>query len=90
MRIDFETYEVIFEIYLGDKLVQKQSMQAPRIILERQFVNLANEIANDERPMRIKMIKPEVIWDQFEQKHKVLNNYIEFRNYPVEEEQYDN
>ena len=30
--------------------------------------------------MQIKMIVPQIIWDNFENKQKVLNNEIEFSN----------
>ena len=33
----FETYEVTFEIYIEDKLINKQTMQAPKEILMANF-----------------------------------------------------
>ena len=84
MRIDFNMgmgiHEATIEIYLGDKLIQRQSMQAPQMFLKSQFMNLVEQIAKDDRPMRVKMIVPDVIWDRFEQKNKILNNYVEFNN----------
>ena len=75
-----EFYKVAFEIYIGDKLVQQQEMQAPRAILEASFIQTANQIANDKRPMKIKMSRPQTIWDEFANKQKVLKNEIEFKN----------
>ena len=80
MGMDMGIHEAILEVYLGDKLIQKQSMSAPHMILKSQFMNLVEQVANDDRPIRIKMIKPETIFDQFEQKNKVLYNYVEFNN----------
>lgn len=84
MHINFsmgmDIYEASIEVYLGDKLIQKQSMKSPRIILEQQFMSLVEQVSNDERPIRIKMTVPDIIWDTFEQKTKTLNNYIEFYN----------
>ena len=76
----FEPYEVIFEVYIEDKLTNKQQMQAPKEMLIANFVQTAKQIQSDKRPIKIKMIRPEVIWDKFEQKQKVLNNEIELSN----------
>ena len=75
-----EMHEVIFEVYIEDKLTNRQQMQAPKEILIANFINTAKQIKNDQRPIKIKMIKPYVIWDEFEQKQKVLNNEIELSN----------
>ena len=76
----FEMHEVAFEIYIEDKLTNKQRMQAPKQALIMSFLNTAKQIQNDKRPIKIKMIRPEVIWDEFEKKQKVLNNEIELSN----------
>lgn len=70
----FETYEATFEVYIEDKLVNRQAMQAPKEMLMANFVQTAKQIQNDRRPIKIKMIVPVIIWDEFEQKQKVLNN----------------
>lgn len=72
----FEMHEVVLEVYIEDKLVKKQTMQAPKEILMANFLQTAQQIRNDKRPMKIKMIRPEVIWDEFENEEKVLNNEI--------------
>lgn len=72
--------EVIFEIYIEDKLTNRQQMNAPKEVLITNFLQTAKQIKNDQRPIKIKMIRPEVIWDDFEQKQKVLNNEIELSN----------
>ena len=76
----FETYEVAFEIYIEDKLANKQIMQAPKEILMANFIQTAKQIQNDQRPMKIKIVRQEVIWDRFENKRKVLNNEISVGN----------
>lgn len=83
MRINFdafEMYEVTFELYIKDKLVSKQTMQAPKKILIAEFLQTAQQIQNDSRPIKIKMTKPDIIWDNFEQKQKVLNNEVSISN----------
>ena len=76
----FESYEVTFEIYIEDKLSNKQTMQAPKEMLMIQFIQTVNQISKDQRPIKIRMFRPEVIWDSFENKQKVLNNEIVFSN----------
>lgn len=76
----FETYEVTFEVYVEDKLNNRQTMQAPKQIIVANFLQTAQQIQKEQRPIRFKMIVPNVIWDEFEQKQKVLNNSIEYSN----------
>lgn len=75
-RSMFETYEVALEVYIVDKLVQKQTMQAPKELIMVNFMQLAKQIQNDSRPMKIRVVRPEVIWDNFENKEKVLYNEV--------------
>lgn len=76
----FETHDVIFEVYIEDKLTNRQQMQAPKQMLITNFLQTAKQIQNDKRPIKIRMIRPEVIWDKIEQKQKVLNNGIALSN----------
>ena len=76
----FEIYEVVFEVYIEERLTNRQQMQAPKDMLIANFLQTAKQIQNDKRPIKIKMIRPEIIWDNFEQKQKVLNNEIELSN----------
>lgn len=76
----FEPHEVIFEIYIRDNLVNKQTMQAPKDMLIANFMQVVQQIGNDQRPMKIKMIVPNTIWDKFENKQKTLNNEVSFSN----------
>ena len=76
----FEPYQVTYEIYVGDELSNKQTMEAPKEILIANFIQTVKQIQNDKNPIKIKMIRQETIWDDFENKQKVLNNEIEFDN----------
>ena len=80
---DVETYEATFEIYLEDKVIKKQTIQAPKEVLIMQYIQTMQQIANDKRPMKVKMIVPQVIWDNFENRQKVLNNSTTFSNNPM-------
>ena len=75
-----EQYEVDFEVYIEDKVVQKQKMQAPDIMLIRNFMQVANQIRADKRPMKVKMVRPDFIWDRFENVQKPFNYEIECCN----------
>lgn len=75
-----DIYEVVFEIYNEDKLVSKQTMQAPKEMLMIHFIQTVDQIGKDRRPLKVKMIRPNVIWDNFENKQKVLNNEVAFSN----------
>ena len=76
----FETYDVIFEVYIEDKLTNRQQMQAPKEMLIANFLQTAKQIQADRRPIKIKMIRPEEIWDKFEQRRRVINNEIALSN----------
>ena len=76
----FETYEVVFEIYIEDKLVKQQTMQAPKELLIANFMQTVNEISKDARPIKITMLRPETIWDNFDKKQKVITNKVIFSN----------
>lgn len=76
----FETHEVAIEVYIEDKLTNRQQMQAPKEMLIANFLQTAKQIQADRRPIKIKMIRPEEIWDKFEQRRRVLNNEIALSN----------
>lgn len=75
-----EMYEVIFEVYIEDKLTNRQQMQAPKEMLMANFAETAKQIKNDQRPIKLKMIVPYTFWDEFEKKQRVLNNEVELIN----------
>ena len=76
----FETHEVIFEVYIEDKLTNRQQMQAPKEMIIANFLQTAKQIQADRRPIKIKMIRPEEIWDKFEQRRRTMSNEIELSN----------
>ena len=76
----FETYEVNVETYIEDKMINKQTIQAPKEIIMVQFAQLYEQVKQDKRPIKIKMTRPETIWDNFENKQKVITNEIAFSN----------
>jgi hypothetical protein len=75
-----DAYKVNYEIYIGEQLVQKQSIEAPKEMLMINFIQNAQQIGNDKRPMKIRMVVPNTIWDNFDDKEIILNNKITFSN----------
>ena len=76
----FEIFEATFEVYLEDRLINRQTIQAPKEMLMVQFAQLYKQIAQEKRPMKFNMIVPQIIWDNFEKQQKVLNNEVLFKN----------
>lgn len=76
--------EVILEVYVGNQLTNRQRMQAPKEMIMVNFMQTVNQVKDDARPIKIKMIKQDVIYDRFEDKQKVIDNYIEFTNNAME------
>lgn len=69
-------YDCVFEVYIEDKLVKRQVMQAPQEMLMMNFIQMAQQIRGDKRPMKIKIIRQEVVWDNFDNKERILNNDV--------------
>ena len=76
---------VVLEQYIGNACVQRQKLSMQPIFLKAQFKQMINQIAKQKQPMKIKMIRFEEIWDEFEKKRKVIENFIEFQNWRDEE-----
>lgn len=75
-----EMHDVIIEVYIEDKLTNRQEIKAPKDMLIANFVQTAKQMRYDKRPIKLKMIRQETIWDDIEQRHKTLNNEIELNN----------
>lgn len=85
MRINFngfgfETYEVTCEFYIEDKLMKRQVSEAPKEMIMMTFIQTMEQMSRDKRPMKFIMSRPETIWDSFEKKEKILNNFVSFSN----------
>lgn len=77
---NLDIYEVTFEIYIEDKMVQRQMMSAPKEMLIINFVQTMEQIGHDKRPMKIRMYRPTTIWDNFDNVNKTLNLETSFSN----------
>lgn len=72
---------VVLEQYVGNACVQRQKLTMPPYFLEAQFKQMMNQIARQSQPMKVKMIRFEEIWDEFEKRRKTIENFIEFQNW---------
>ena len=75
-----EQMEVLLEQYIGNACVSRQQLSAPPEILQAQFIQLVQQVANQSQPMKIRMVRWENVWDKFESKWKKLELDIEFKN----------
>ena len=76
-----EPITVTLEHYIGNALVQSQQLSAPPEILQAQFLQLIQQIASQSQPMKVKMVRWEKIWNQFDSEWKTLEYSIEFQNW---------
>ena len=76
----FEIFDVTLEIEVKGEGIQRQTMRAPKEIIMANFLQLAKQIKNDPRSIRLKMSRPVIIWDPFEQKQSVIEHVIELWN----------
>ena len=76
-----EPMEVLFEQYVGNACVSRQQLSAPPEILQAQFIQLVQQIANQSQPMKIRMIRYENIWNQIDQEWKKLELDVMFQNW---------
>lgn len=73
------------EQYIGNALVHSQQLSAPPEILQAQFMQLVQQVASQSQPMKIRMVRWEDVWNQFDQEWKRLELDIEFKNWKDDE-----
>lgn len=76
-----QTFDVMFTVYLGEQPIRQWQMVAPQEFIIMKFLQTVQQIASQSQPMKVIVSRDEVIWDQFEQKQKVIPCTMEFQNY---------
>lgn len=77
---DFDEQEIYtIEIKMGNQ-TQRQRLQGDSQMVMLQFVQLLEQTARSNQPVRLKISKEEKIWSQFRQEFKNIENYIQFAN----------
>ena len=61
-----EPLTVTIEQYIGNALVQSQQLSAPPEFLQVQFMQLVKQVASQSQPMKIRMVRYEDVWSQFD------------------------
>ena len=82
---NFQNEAVTFEIFLGNQLIHKQQISAPRFMIESMFMDYVQQLAARNDPMHLKMTGQFEFWDEFENCMKVLPKSIDYWNYNYEE-----
>ncbi len=77
---DFGEQDVYtIELKIGNQ-IQRQRLQGDGQMVAVQFLQLLNQAANSNQPVKVKISKQEEIWNQYRKKNKILENYIQFAN----------
>ena len=69
------------EHYVGNALVSKQQVPWEPMFLQQLFMSTVYDIMQQSEPRKVRLVRPDSIWDQFEQKTRWLENYLEFKNW---------
>lgn len=76
-----EPMEVLLEQYIGNACISRQQLSAPPEILQSQFMQLVEQVVNQSQPMKIRMVRWEDIWSQFDKEWKKLELDVAFQNW---------
>lgn len=77
---DFGEQEIYtIEIKMGNQ-IQKQRLQGDSQMVMLQFMQLLEQTARSNQPVRLKISKEEEIWSQFRNEIKIIENFIQFAN----------
>lgn len=76
-----ESMEVLLEQYIGNACVSRQKLSAPPEILQAQFLQLVERVASQSKPMKIRMVRWEDVWNQIDGEWKKLELDVVFQNW---------
>lgn len=76
-----EPMEILLEQYVGNACVSRQQLSAPPEILKAQFMQLVQQLASQSQPMKIRMVRWENVWSQFDKEWKKLELDVVFQNW---------
>lgn len=76
---EFQVYEATLEVNDNGR-IQLQRIQAPRVMIEHQFLGLMEQASKVNRPIRIKMSRTEPYFDQYEQRNIPQESNLIFAN----------
>lgn len=82
-----EVFDCTLEVSVGDER-QQQRMNAPRMIIEQQFMSLCQDAAQANAPVRVKLSRIANIYDEINDRWIELEPYILFMNNLCRDEDY--
>lgn len=74
-----EVNSYILEIKIGTQ-IQQQMLSGTDDIIQTQFMQLMNEVGQNNQPIKIRIIRKDKEWNQYRNKMIELENYIQFAN----------
>lgn len=77
---DFGEPEVYTIEVKMDNQTQRQKLQGASQMVMLQFLQLLEQTAKSNQPVRLKISKEEEIWNQFRNEIKKIENFIQFAN----------
>lgn len=80
-----EPLTVTIEQYIGNACVSRQQLSAPPEILQAQFIKLVEQVVSQSQPMKIRIVRYENIWSQFDKEWKKLELDVVFQNWKDDE-----
>ena len=80
-----EPVDVLLEQYVGNACVSRQKVSAPPEILQVQFMQLVEQVVSQSQPMKIRMVRYEDVWSQFDNEWKKLELDVMFQNWKDDE-----
>lgn len=76
-----ESIEVILEQYIGNALISQHQLSLPPQVLQARFMFFVNKIMSQSQPMKVRMVRYEDIWSQFDNEWKKLELDVMFQNW---------
>lgn len=76
-----ESYDVIFEQYIGTALIDSHRANMQRQFIINQFMQLVQQMSALKEPRKLKLIRYEDIWDKFDGAMKQVEYSIEYQNW---------
>ena len=79
MNGQLEVFDCMIDIHTNGN-EQRQRLQAPRIMIEQQFLNICKEIAQLNIPAKVRLSRVAKCYDTFNDKWVEREVYIDYKN----------
>ena len=82
----FDVEEVLFEIFLGNQLIERKQVSAPEEMLKMMFLSYVQQLAQERQPMHLKMSRTTNIWNNFDNEMRSIPVSVDYWNWNYEGE----